>query len=48
MISLLPIIVHHGNIEALAFGGRLAYTPDLNGIPERSLTPLSALDVWNR
>lgn len=47
MISLLPIIVHHGNIEALGFRvAGLAYTPDLNGIPERSLTPLSALDVW--
>ena len=44
---MLPIIVHHGNIEALGFRvAGLAYTPDLNGIPERSLTPLSALDVW--
>lgn len=42
-----PFIVHHGNINALGFRiGNVAYTPDLNGIPDSSLDALTGLDVW--
>jgi phosphoribosyl 1,2-cyclic phosphate phosphodiesterase len=47
VLTLLPFIVHHGTIEALGVRiGGLAYTPDLNGIPDRALEALSDLDVW--
>lgn len=46
-ISATPFYVQHGNIQALGFRiGNLAYTPDLNDIPEQSLAALSGLDVW--
>ena len=46
-IAALPFIVHHGNIEALGFRlGDTAYTPDLNGVPDRSLGALAGLDLW--
>lgn len=46
-ISALPFYVQHGNINALGFRvGNLAYTPDLNAIPQESLDALSNLDVW--
>ena len=46
-LSAMPFTVHHGNIDALGFRvGQVAYTPDLNGIPEASLVDLMGLDVW--
>lgn len=46
-ISALPFTVHHGNIDALGFRfGDVAYTPDVNGIPEASLPALRDLDLW--
>ena len=46
-IAALPFILHHGNIDALGFRiGDVAYTPDLNGIPEASLAALTDLDLW--
>ena len=46
-ISTTPFLVNHGNIEALGFRfGKMAYTPDLNGIPEASVPHLSDLDLW--
>lgn len=46
-ISGLPFTVNHGNITALGFRfGDVAYTPDLNGIPDRSLSALQGLDLW--
>lgn len=42
-----PFVVHHGTIDALGFRiSGLAYTPDLNDVPEESLDLLSGLDVW--
>ena len=42
-----PFTVNHGNIDALGFRvGNVAYTPDVNGIPEASLPNLEGLDVW--
>lgn len=46
-IRALPIRVHHGEIDALGFRfGRVAYTPDLNGIPDASVEALTGLDLW--
>jgi phosphoribosyl 1,2-cyclic phosphate phosphodiesterase len=46
-IEALPFELEHGEIPALGlrFGG-LAYTPDLNAIPEESLRFLEGLDMW--
>ena len=42
-----PFPLYHGDIEALGFRfGNVAYTPDLNGIPDASLAALEHLDVW--
>jgi phosphoribosyl 1,2-cyclic phosphate phosphodiesterase len=42
----LPFMVHHGNINAYGFRiGNTAYVPDLNGIPDESIAPLSGLDL---
>jgi phosphoribosyl 1,2-cyclic phosphate phosphodiesterase len=39
--------VTHGTIRALGFRvGDVAYTPDLNGVPDDSLAALSGLDTW--
>lgn len=46
-ITATPFYVQHGNIQALGFRvGNVAYTPDLNDIPEQSLVALTGLDVW--
>ena len=46
-IAGLPFSVHHGSIDALGFRVKdFAYTPDINGIPERSLSQLEGLDIW--
>ena len=42
-----PFAVQHGTVEALGFRiGNLAYTPDLNGIPDASIAAVTGLDVW--
>ena len=46
-IEALPIRVHHGDIHALGFRFEdMAYTPDLNDIPEKSLPALQGLETW--
>jgi phosphoribosyl 1,2-cyclic phosphate phosphodiesterase len=46
-LDAMPILLEHGEIPALGFRfGALAYTPDLNAIPERSVALLENLDVW--
>ena len=46
-ITALPFAVDHGNIQALGFRiGDAAYTPDINGMPEASLSALEGLDLW--
>jgi phosphoribosyl 1,2-cyclic phosphate phosphodiesterase len=46
-IEATPFDLEHGDISALGFRiGALAYTPDLNGIPDSSLPFLEGLDVW--
>jgi len=46
-IVVMPFVLEHGDITALGlrFGG-LAYTPDVNAIPEAALPHLENLDVW--
>ena len=47
LIAATPFELQHGTIRALGFRiGGLAYTPDLNGIPEASLKSLEGLDTW--
>jgi phosphoribosyl 1,2-cyclic phosphate phosphodiesterase len=46
-IEALPILLHHGEIDALGFRfGDVAYTPDLSDIPVTSRSMLEGLDVW--
>ena len=46
-IEAMPFDLEHGDIGALGFRfGGLAYTPDLNGVPEASRRWLEGLDVW--
>ena len=47
IIEALPFQVHHGEIDALGYRfGALAYTPDLNAIPDSSVGYLEGLDLW--
>ena len=44
---MLPFRLHHGEIDALGFRfGAVAYTPDLNAIPDSSVAALEGLDTW--
>lgn len=46
-ITVMPFQVHHGTIDALGFRvGGMAYTPDIDGVPEASLPHLEGLDLW--
>jgi phosphoribosyl 1,2-cyclic phosphate phosphodiesterase len=46
-IEAVPFVLQHGDAPALGLRiGALAYTPDLNGIPDESLPLLEGLDVW--
>jgi phosphoribosyl 1,2-cyclic phosphate phosphodiesterase len=46
-IPYTPFKVHHGNTDAFGFRiADVAYTPDINGIPDNSVRHLSGLDCW--
>jgi len=46
-ITALPFQVKHGTIDALGFRvGDMAYTPDIDGVPDASLRHLENLDLW--
>ncbi len=46
-ITAMPFHVHHGTIDALGFRiGDMAYTPDIDGVPDSSLPYLANLDLW--
>ncbi len=46
-ITATPFHVHHGTIDALGFRlGDMAYTPDIDGVPDASLAQLENLDLW--
>ncbi|MGH6866179.1 MAG: MBL fold metallo-hydrolase [Methyloceanibacter sp.] len=46
-IEVMPFRQRHGPIETLGFRfGSIAYSPDLNDLPEESLRYLEGLDLW--
>lgn len=46
-ITAMPFQVHHGTIDALGFRvGDMAYTPDIDGVPDASMPHLEGLDLW--
>jgi phosphoribosyl 1,2-cyclic phosphate phosphodiesterase len=46
-IDVLPVLQGHGDIPSLGFRfGGLAYSCDINGLPDESLGALAGLDVW--
>ncbi len=46
-VEAMPFRLEHGEIDALGFRfGAIAYTPDLNGIPDESLGYLEGLELW--
>jgi phosphoribosyl 1,2-cyclic phosphate phosphodiesterase len=46
-LDCLPFNLHHGGIDALGLRvDNIAYTPDVNKIPESSIQHLENLDVW--
>lgn len=46
-IVALPFRQHHGDIDSFGFRfGGLAYSSDVNGLPDSSLPKLRHLDVW--
>ncbi|MEP3280561.1 MAG: MBL fold metallo-hydrolase [Stappiaceae bacterium] len=47
IISFMPYMVHHGEIDALMFRiDNVLYTPDVKSIPKESLPALDGLDTW--
>ncbi len=46
-ITALPLLHQHGDMPALGFRiGNVAYSPDLNGMPEDSIEALTGADLW--
>lgn len=46
-LDVLPIRQEHGDIPSLGFRmGRVAYSPDISGLPEDSVEQLEGLDLW--
>jgi phosphoribosyl 1,2-cyclic phosphate phosphodiesterase len=46
-IEAVPIPLEHGGVPVLGFRfGDVAYSPDVSGIPERSVPLLQGLDLW--
>ena len=47
VLDILPFKVEHGSIHSLGYRiGNIAYTPDINGVPDTSLEALAGLDIW--
>ncbi len=46
-ITVLPFLQDHGDILSLGMWfGNLAYSSDLNGLPDASIAALGGLDIW--
>jgi len=46
-IEALPVLQQHGDIPSLGFRfGNVAYSADIKGLPEQSLSLMAGLDVW--
>jgi len=47
VIEAFPFLQDHGDIHSLGFRfGGLAYSVDIIGLPDRSMTALEGLDIW--
>ena len=47
VLEAIPFRLRHGEIDALGYRfGNVAYTPDLNAIPDASVGYLEGLDLW--
>ncbi len=47
VIEATPVPQEHGDIPSLGFRiGRIAYSPDVSGLPETSIPLLEGLDLW--
>lgn len=47
IMEAVPFRVNHGEIDALGYRfGAMAYSPDLNDIPDESIGHLTDLDLW--
>jgi phosphoribosyl 1,2-cyclic phosphate phosphodiesterase len=46
-VPVLPVLHHHGDIDALGFRfGDVAYSPDIIDMPDASAAALAGLDLW--
>jgi phosphoribosyl 1,2-cyclic phosphate phosphodiesterase len=46
-IEVLPVLQNHGDIASLGFRfGNVAYSADIKGLPDASLSQMAGLDVW--
>jgi phosphoribosyl 1,2-cyclic phosphate phosphodiesterase len=46
-VEALPVPQEHGGMDSLGFRiGDLAYSPDISGLPEASISMFEGLDVW--
>jgi phosphoribosyl 1,2-cyclic phosphate phosphodiesterase len=46
-LEVTPILQQHGDIASLGFRfGRVAYSPDISGLPTESVAHLEGLDLW--
>jgi phosphoribosyl 1,2-cyclic phosphate phosphodiesterase len=46
-MAILPLALQHGRIRSLGFRiGPLAYTPDVNALPEESFAALEGVECW--
>lgn len=46
-ITAYPFLQHHGDVDSFGFRfDNVAYSSDVNGLPERALAQLTGLDVW--
>ncbi len=46
-IEAVPVLQEHGDMSSLGFRfGRVAYSPDICGLPEASVALLQGLDLW--
>jgi phosphoribosyl 1,2-cyclic phosphate phosphodiesterase len=46
-VEALPVLQDHGDIPSLGFRfGNVAYSADIKGLPDHSISALAGLDVW--
>lgn len=46
-VTFEPLLLEHGSIPALGFMvGGIAYSPDVNGVPQRARDAIAGIDCW--